>query len=98
MPITYYSGSNPIYKYTDEDLKNLNITLPTVEEGKNMGCPTLLNETEVAEMLNISVNTLKKHRCTKRGLPYVKIERRVRYDLADINRYLSDNTILPERQ
>ena len=48
--------------------------------------PTLLTETEVAEMLNISVNTLKKHRCTKRGLPYVKIERRVRYDLDEINR------------
>ena len=63
-----------------------------------MKFPTLLTETAVAEMLNISVHTLKKHRGTKRGLPYVKIERRVRYDLADINRYLSDNTILPERQ
>tara|TARA_R110000765_G_scaffold210493_1_gene315689 strand:+ start:138 stop:329 length:192 start_codon:yes stop_codon:yes gene_type:complete len=58
----------------------------------------LITESAAAEILNISVNTLKKHRCTKRGLPYVKIERRVRYDLADINRYLSDNTILPERQ
>lgn len=60
--------------------------------------PTLLTETEVAEMLNISVNTLKKHRGNKRGLPYVKIERLVRYDIDEINRYLSDNTILPERK
>ena len=58
----------------------------------------LITESAAAEILNISVNTLKKHRCTKRGLPYVKIERLVRYDIDEINRYLSDNTILPERK
>ena len=58
----------------------------------------LITESAAAEILNISVNTLKKHRGTKRGLPYVKIERLVRYDIDEINRYLSDNTILPERQ
>ena len=58
----------------------------------------LITESAAAEILNISVNTLKKHRGTKRGLPYVKIERLVRYDIDEINRYLSDNTILPERK
>ena len=57
---------------------------------------TYLNENDVAEMLKISVWTLRSNRAKKKGLPYVKHGRTVRYRLSDIQEYMEEHKIEPE--
>jgi len=55
----------------------------------------LLKETEVARLLGFHVQTLRNQRFAGTGLPYFKIGRAVRYDMADIERYLDERRIKP---
>ena len=48
----------------------------------------LLTPPEVAELTRISPETLAQWRSQKRGIPYLKIGRTVRYDPADVQAYL----------
>ncbi len=50
--------------------------------------PDLLTPEEVAEMTGLSLDTLAQWRSQKRGIPYLKIGRAVRYDSSDIQMYL----------
>jgi excisionase family DNA binding protein len=43
---------------------------------------------EVAEITGLSAETLAQWRSQKRGIPYLKIGRAVRYDPADVQAYL----------
>ncbi|MGH9353139.1 MAG: helix-turn-helix transcriptional regulator [Terriglobia bacterium] len=48
----------------------------------------LLNPKEVAEMTGLSAQTLAEWRSERRGISYLKIGRAVRYDPAEVQRYL----------
>lgn len=48
----------------------------------------LLTPEEVAEITGLSLDTLAQWRSRKRGLPYLKIGRAVRYDPAEVRAYL----------
>lgn len=48
----------------------------------------ILTAEDVANLTGLSVETLAQWRSQKRGIPYLKIGRAVRYDLADIQAYL----------
>ena len=48
----------------------------------------LLCAEEVAELTAFSIETLAQWRSQKRGIPYLKIGRAVRYDPADVKTYL----------
>lgn len=50
--------------------------------------PELLTAEQVASITGLSVETLAQWRSQKRGIPYLKIGRAVRYDPADVNAYL----------
>ncbi len=47
-----------------------------------------LTSDEVADLTGLSVETLAQWRSQKRGIPYLKIGRAVRYDLSDVQAYL----------
>ena len=49
---------------------------------------TLLNEKQAASMLGLSVFTLQKARRTGGFIPFLKIKSAIRYDKADIDRYI----------
>ncbi len=53
----------------------------------------LLNERQTAEILGLSVQTLRNDRATRRRWPYVKIGRRVLYRPADIQQIIDGNVI-----
>ena len=54
--------------------------------------PILLKERTVAEILNLSVRTLQKWRCTGEGPPFVRISSRaVRYHREDIEAWVRDH-------
>ena len=48
----------------------------------------LLCAEEVAQITSLSIETLAQWRSQKRGIPYLKIGRAVRYDPADVQKYL----------
>ena len=48
----------------------------------------LLTPLEVAELTGLSTDTLAQWRSQRRGIPYLKIGRAVRYDPADVQAYL----------
>jgi len=49
---------------------------------------TLLSAECVAQLTGLSIETLAQWRSQKRGIPYLKIGRAVRYDPADVQKYL----------
>ena len=53
----------------------------------------LLTEKEVQELYKLNVKTLQRERFNGSGIPYIKLGRRVRYKVSDINAYLEKNTI-----
>jgi excisionase family DNA binding protein len=48
----------------------------------------LLSPKDVAQLTGLSVETLAQWRSQKRGIPYLKVGRAVRYDLSDVQLYL----------
>ena len=60
------------------------------------GKPELLNTTEAAAFLGLAPATLVIWRCTKRyDLPWVKIGRSVKYDVADLVAFLESRKVRP---
>jgi predicted DNA-binding transcriptional regulator AlpA len=56
----------------------------------------LLTEKAVSELTGLKLPTLRNHRHLCKGIPYIKVERTVRYDLADIEQYLRSHRISRE--
>lgn len=50
--------------------------------------PKLLNEYAAADMLGLSVKTLRRWRWAGRGPRFIKIGAAVRYDLTDLRAYI----------
>ncbi len=57
-------------------------------KGSGNGSPDLVSAEEVAQLTGLSVETLAQWRSQRRGIPYLKIGRSVRYDLLDVQEYL----------
>lgn len=53
----------------------------------------LLNEKQVAEMLSCSLSKLRADRWLNRGVPYTKIGRGVRYQEADVLRFVEAHRV-----
>ena len=58
----------------------------------------LLNEYEVAEMLDVSISTVRRWRLFKRGPRYLKLGALCRYRLEDISAWLESRPTGGERQ
>ncbi len=54
----------------------------------SMPTDTLLTTEEVADITGLSRETLAQWRSQRRGIPYLKIGRAVRYHSADVQEYL----------
>ena len=52
-----------------------------------------LNEKQVAEIIGLSVSTLRLNRHKGIGIPYYKINRLVRYDPEDVLKFLESKKI-----
>ncbi len=57
-----------------------------------------VNEKIAAKEMDISVQTLRNWRCKRKGPPYIKIGRSVRYDLKEVMEYMKRHTIHPEKR
>ena len=52
-----------------------------------------LTERQVSEMTGRALSTLRNDRMYRRGLPYVKMGRSVRYDLEDVRTFMESRRI-----
>lgn len=52
-----------------------------------------LTEKQVSEMTGRALSTLRNDRMYRRGLPYVKLGRSVRYDLEDVRTFMESRRI-----
>ncbi|ORB87514.1 hypothetical protein B1987_13735 [Mycobacterium kansasii] len=55
--------------------------------------PALMTTAEVAEFIRASKQSLDQDRYLGRGLPYVRIGRKIRYERAAVLKFLADNRI-----
>jgi Helix-turn-helix domain len=55
--------------------------------------PELLTERETAPLLRLTVKTLQSWRALKKGPRFVRVGRRVLYPRAEIERFITTNTI-----
>lgn len=55
-----------------------------------------ITEKEAAVRTGISVSKLQKDRHYRRGLPYVKIGKTIRYDIDDVDQFMEQHKIAPE--
>lgn len=60
--------------------------------------PQFLRAKEVAEWLGISEQALASDRFRGDGIPYVRIGTRIRYRMADLLKYVEENTHVPGEQ
>ena len=51
----------------------------------------LVNEKNLAEKLDISISKLQRDRHLKRGLPYLRIGKLIKYDLEEVLKVLEDS-------
>ena len=58
--------------------------------------PQYVNEKKVSEITGRALPTLRNDRHTRRGIPYCKIGRSVRYALSDVIFYMESRKIVPE--
>ena len=54
-----------------------------------------LNEGEVTGRGGPAVPTLRNHRHLGKGIPYIKLGRRVFYDVHDVDEYMEKHKIVP---
>jgi len=57
----------------------------------------MMNERQAAEMMGFTVSKLRADRLKGIGCPYYRIRRAVRYRLADVEAFLAEYRIEPER-
>ena len=57
-----------------------------------------LTEVEVSELTKLSLSTLRAHRYYRKGMPYSKVGRSVRYSLADVADFMESRRIVTERR
>ena len=55
-----------------------------------------MNEFEVAKITGLAVQTLRNWRFQRRGFPYSKLGKAVRYDIDDVLKYMGARKITPE--
>ena len=53
----------------------------------------LLTEREVVDLYGLKLGTLRNHRSKKIGIPFVKLQGKVRYRLSEIEAYIEKNIV-----
>ena len=63
--------------------------------GVGMEVPELMTAQQVARLLGISTETLRKWRAKRKCLPYVRVGRHIRYRATDVAAFVEQKTVMP---
>ena len=72
-----------------------NFTERDTHRNASGGSRQLISTKELSERWGIPESTLRYWRCASTGPPYVKLGGRIKYDLADVERYVRANKRMP---
>ena len=61
-----------------------------------MEAQKILNETEVSKLTGLALPTLRNWRHLRKGFPYLKLGKAIRYNLEDVLTYVAKKRIDPE--
>ena len=53
----------------------------------------LIDEKKLSKIITKSLQTIRNDRCQKRGIPYFKLGRSVRYGMDDVKNYIAKSRI-----
>lgn len=77
-------------------LYHLDILLISVQNhGMDRQISPLLRQTDVADLLGVTIAALRRWRLDRRGPPYIQVEGVVRYREDDITSWLTARTVSP---
>ena len=65
---------------------------PTTKPARTLG-KRYLKETEVSELTGLALSTIRNHRAARKGLPFIKLGKAVRYDFDAVVRYMDKNQV-----
>ena len=65
-------------------------------ESKMQDLPQYVDETKVSEITGRALPTLRNDRHHRRGIPYIKMGRSVKYSLSDVIAFMESRKIIPE--
>lgn len=63
--------------------------------GVGMEVPELMTAQQVARLLGVSTETLRKWRAKRKCLPYVRVGRHIRCRAADVAAFVEQGTVMP---
>ena len=63
--------------------------------GVGMEVPELMTATQVARILGVSTETLRKWRAKRKCLTFVRVGRHIRYRAADVAAFVERGTVMP---
>ena len=63
--------------------------------GVGMEVPELMTAQQVARLLGVSTETLRKWRAKRKCLPYVRVGRHIRSRAADVAAFVERGTVMP---
>ena len=63
--------------------------------GVGMEVPELMTATQVARILGVSTETLRKWRAKRKCLTFVRVGRHIRYRAADVAAFVEQGTVMP---
>ena len=55
--------------------------------------PQYLTETQTSELTSIPLSTLRNNRFERKGIPYIKLNRSVRYKITDVVDYMDKHRV-----
>jgi excisionase family DNA binding protein len=58
--------------------------------------PRYITEKQVAQLTGLALSTIRHHRFERRGIPFVKVGRAVRYSIDDVLRFMEGNKVQTE--
>lgn len=65
---------------------------------KTTELPKLLTPAQLAEVLSVSEASLAQDRYMRQGMPYIKVGKRVRYELDAVIAYLENQRVKPSER
>lgn len=72
--------------------------MTTKTNQNHISLPILLTQAQLAQYTGVSEKTLERDRFLRRGIPYVKVGRLVRYRITDVERHLAANTVATDQK
>ena len=96
LPSAVVSTLTPAMPGNAPSVWSLPLNTASGRMGVGMEVPELMTAQQVARLLGVSTETLRKWRARRMCLPYVRVGRHIRYKAADVAAFVERGTVMPD--